>query len=248
MAQPIHFNAIVSDVIIHCEDIHSYILVSDKQLPKILAGQFIHLSLDLFNPGDYWPESRVFSIANDVFDRKTITLVIGKQGEYTKRILNELHVGSVVSCKGPYGDFIIRTPAIAEKVIVLIAGGTGITPFSAFMETLLHQGLSGFVKCLLFYGARSTDLLIYKKLADTCAAKFNNFKTYYYAEKYFPEDKKPLDIKKGKLNIDSIVDTVNYGKQVIYYLSGPKMMIDSFSGELKGKYQHPVENVLIDAW
>jgi ferredoxin-NADP reductase len=248
VAQPIHFNAIVSEVIVHCEDVHTYTLISDKQLPKILSGQFIHLSLDIFNPANFWPESRVFSVANAVFDRKTIKLVIGKQGEYTKRILNELHVGSVVSCKGPYGDFIIRTESLAERVIVLIAGGTGITPFSAFMETLLQQEQTGFLKCMLFYGARSTDLLIYKKLADACAAKFNNFETYYYAEKYFPEDKKPLDIKNGRLNIDLITDALKHDKQVIYYLSGPKMMIDYFSCELKGRFQHPVENILIDAW
>ena len=27
-------------------------------------GQFLHLALDAFEPGGFWPESRVFSIAS----------------------------------------------------------------------------------------------------------------------------------------------------------------------------------------
>lgn len=248
MAQAVHFKANVTKVIAHSLEVHSYTLISDRCLPKFLPGQFIHLSLEMYDPSTFWPESRVFSVANSISDNHTIKLVIGKQGEYTQRIIHELHVGSMVSCKGPYGNFIIRQEAQTANSIVLIAGGTGITPFSAFMESLMQQDFLGFSKCFLFYGTRTTDLLIYKNLADACAAKFNNFEAFYFVEKNGTENILPLDIRIGRLDINSIVDIVKPDNNKIFYLCGPKMMIDYFSNELTVVFKHPAENILIDAW
>jgi len=248
MAQPVHFNATVSEVIAHSEDVHSYTLISERRLPKFLPGQFIHLSLELYDPCTFWPVSRVFSVANAITDNLTLKLVIANQGVYTKRIIDELNVGSIVSCKGPYGDFIIRTEAQNGKAIVLIAGGTGITPFSAFMESMLQQGFPEFSKCYLFYGSRTSDLLIYKKLADACAAKFSTFKPFYFVEKVTYPDHLPPGISLGRLNVNSVLDAVKPYNQTLFYLSGPKMMIDYFSNELTEVFHHPPENIIIDAW
>jgi len=248
MAQPVHFKAAVSEVIVHSEDVHSYTLVSERKLPKFLPGQFIHLSLELYDPCTFWPVSRVFSVANAVTDNLTLKLVIANQGVYTKRIIDELNVGSIVSCKGPYGDFIIRTEVRNGKSIVLIAGGTGITPFSAFMESMLQHDFTKFLKCFLFYGSRTTDLLIYKKLADECAAKFNTFKPFYFVEKVAQGNHLPPGISLGRLNVNSVIDDVKPDNHTLFYLSGPKTMIDYFSNELTVVFHHPQENILIDAW
>lgn len=248
MAQSIHFTATVTEVIVHNDRVHSYTLVSEKALPRFLPGQFIHLSLESYDPSDFWPESRVFSVANSIFDNRTVKLVVGAQGNYTQRIINELHVGSLVSCKGPYGDFIVRTEEKSDTAVILVAGGTGITPFSAFMESLLQQETLDFSKCFLFYGTRSSDLLIYRNLADACAAKFKNFEVFYFIENIGLDKTLPLNITFGKLNIHSILDIVKSDSNNIFYLSGPRMMIDSFSHELKNVYRYANENVIIDAW
>lgn len=247
MPQPVHFKATITEVIAHNQEIHSYTLVSEKRLPRFLPGQFIHLSLEMYDPSTFWPESRVFSVANAVLDNRTIKLIIGKQGNYTKRIIEELHVGSIVSCKGPYGSFTIQQESLVSK-IVLIAGGTGITPFSAYMESLLENNILEFSKCFLFYGAKTVDLLICKNLADTCASKLSNFKAYYFAENNIPFNSFPLAVKCGRLDIKSIVETVKPSNHSIFYLSGPKLMIDYFSKELVEVFQYPPENILIDAW
>lgn len=248
MAQPVHFKSTVSGIKVHSEDVHSYTLVSGRRLPKFLPGQFIHLSLDDYDPSGFWPESRVFSVANSVNDNLTLNLVIAKQGGYTKRIINELKVGSVVSCKGPYGDFVIR-PEVGElKTIVLIAGGTGITPFSAFIESMSQQDFPQTGNYFLFYGARTSDLLIFKKLADDCAEKFKNFKPFYFAEKLSQVDNPRADINLGRLNVNTIVNIIKPDKQTLFYLSGPKLMIDDFSHNLTKVFQYPPENIIIDAW
>ena len=55
--------------------------------------------------------------------------------------------------KAPYGDFIVRTSQ--EHDVVLIAGGTGVTPFVAFMEDALVKGLQGNVGCTTAPAART---------------------------------------------------------------------------------------------
>ena len=90
----------------------------------------------------------------------------------------ELEVGRKVWMKAPYGDFIVRTSR--EHDVVLIAGGTGVTPFVAFMEDALVKGLEGNV--WLHYGARSQDLLVFRDFADRCARQFPSFRLDCYAE------------------------------------------------------------------
>ena len=139
MAQPIRFPATVEQVTHHTPDVATYRLRADKRLPRFIPGQFIHLTLEPFDPASFWPESRVFSVANAVADRRTVELTISRQGAYTNKILDQLSEGDRIWAKGPYGDFTIDAN-LGYSRAVLIAGGTGITPFCAFMDAALSQG------------------------------------------------------------------------------------------------------------
>ena len=169
MVQPVHFKAIVEQIERHDDTVVSYHLKADKRLPRFIPGQFIHLAIDDYDPASFWPESRVFSVANAVADRYTMVLTISRQGHYTGRILDQVHLGSVLWGKGPYGEFSIDSTH--GKRAILIAGGTGITPFCAFMDAAIAQGKLPLEEAVLYYGARTPDLLIYRPLADRCAAK-----------------------------------------------------------------------------
>ena len=72
-------------------------------------------------------------MANAVADRRTVELTISRQGAYTSRILDVLARGVTVWGKGPYGEFTIGAIDGLRRA-VLIAGGTGVTPFCAFMD------------------------------------------------------------------------------------------------------------------
>ena len=247
MAQPVHFKATVTDVINHDVNIRSYALYSDKRLPRFLPGQFIHLSLDNYDPSGFWPESRVFSVANFVSDNHTIKLLIGRQGYYTNRILDELQQGSIVSCKGPYGDFTIKDDIVSGRKIILIAGGTGITAFSGFFENLMQQEAACFSLCHLLYGVKNDNLLVYKSLTDTCLHRHPGFKVTYFAENR-NNGSLSSDIVNGRINIKPICEDISFSSDTLFYLSGPKMMIDHFTDELKNKYSLDAKNIMIDAW
>ena len=48
----------------HGDHVYSLFLTPDRRLPRFLPGQFLHLALDEYQLGDFWPDSRVFSIAS----------------------------------------------------------------------------------------------------------------------------------------------------------------------------------------
>ncbi|MGJ5813087.1 ferredoxin--NADP reductase [Paludibaculum fermentans] len=242
MAQPVHFKAVVDRVEQHDADVASFRLISEKRLPRFTPGQFIHLTLDEYDPSGYWPESRVFSVANAVADRRTLELTISRQGRYTRRILGEVRVGRSVWGKGPYGEFSIEGRNGCERA-VLIAGGTGITPFCAFMDDALHVRALPLKQVTLYYGARTPGLLIYQALARRCASELPGFRTELWAEHGAFGD-----LRGGRLSVDQIVRETGGTDGTVYYLSGPMAMIRSFQRTLIDQLGAETAQVVIDAW
>lgn len=242
MAQPVHFKAVVDRVEQHDADVASFRLISEKRLPRFTPGQFIHLTLDEYDPSGFWPESRVFSVANAVADRRTLELTISRQGRYTRRILDEVRAGGTVWGKGPYGEFSIEGREGCERA-VLIAGGTGITPFCAFMDEALHARALPLRDVALYYGARTPELLIYQALARRCAAELSGFRLELWAESGAAGD-----VRSGRLSVDQIVRETGGTRGAVYYLSGPMTMIRSFQRSLIQEFGADPAQVVIDAW
>ena len=175
---PVKFAAEVTRVLRHGDDVATYEFRCLMPRPRWKPGQFLHLALDAYDPAGHWPDSRCFTMASGSLEKDHVRLTIAAKGRFTRRILAELQPGRRVWMKAPYGEFIVRTSL--EHDVVLIAGGTGITPFVAFMEDALVKGLEG--KVWLHYGARSQDLLVFRDFAERCARQFPAFRLQCYAE------------------------------------------------------------------
>lgn len=245
MAQPIRFKACVDEVHLHTPDVASFKLRAEQRLPRFKPGQFIHLTMDDYDPANFWPESRVFSVANAVADRRSVELTISRQGEYTSRILDTLIVGDSLWAKGPYGEFTIDGEHGYRRAI-LIAGGTGITPFCAFMDAALKESALPVDEVVLHYGAQTPDLLIYRALSDRCAVELPGFKVQYYAEEMLSDD--DPSIQRGRLALAKIIANAGPLDDSALFLSGPKAMITGFQATLTTTYGLSPEQVLVDAW
>ena len=107
MPQKLHCKVV--DLIDHGEHVYSVSLKPESPAPRFLAGQFLHLALDPYQPGDFWPESRPFSIASSPLDRSLLTFTYAVKGRFTTQMEAELRVGGEVWIKLPYGEFTIST-------------------------------------------------------------------------------------------------------------------------------------------
>jgi len=62
---------------------------------------------------------------------------------------------------GPSGNFTIEPRAINERHLVMLAGGSGITPIMCLLETVLHHEKRS--KVTLIYGNRGWDDIIFRE-------------------------------------------------------------------------------------
>lgn len=220
---------VVAAVRDHGERVYTVDLSPKTPVPQFRPGQFLHLALDRYEPGGFWPESRVFSIASSPIDRALLTITYAVKGDFTGRMERELTEGVAVWAKLPYGEFVVDPGTDA----VLFAGGTGITAYAAFLHSL--QPDRG-ARVLLCYGARTLDLLIYAGLAEECAGRVPGVDIRLFAED-----------RDGKLSVDAVWDTVARLSAPVFYLSGPPQMIGALSEQL-GQHGVSCGDVKTDAW
>jgi len=107
---------------------------------------------------------------------------------------------------------------------------TGITPFCAFMDAALSQGALPIEQATLYYGAHAPSLIIYRELAERCAAELPGFQVRCYAEQQ-PDDR-DAQIRPGRIDLNTIMAETQDAEGTAFYLSGPKPMIESFRQEL----------------
>lgn len=243
MATPVKTLASVTEVLVHADDLRSYILTPARPLPGFMPGQFLHLALDAWDPSAHWPESRVFSIASSPLERTRLRITVSRQGAFTRRLFAELAPGRRVWLKLPYGAF---SPDLrAPGRLVLLAGGSGVTPFVSLLLWAAARHPDAAID--VHYGARDADLLIYRDaIAALGARALPALRLQCYAEST-PEGGVAGGVELGRLSVAHAWSRLEEPHAARYCLSGPKPMIDAFRRELVGRGV-PAAAVLSDDW
>ena len=132
-------------------------------------GQFIQVH---FNYPDGKPTKRSYSVGTigdaEGAVRRLEIAVSYVQGGAATELLGNLPHGGEIEASGPYGRFCLMD-ADANARYLLIATGTGVTPYRAMLpqiERLIEQRGCRFV---LLYGARTEQELLYGEEFDAFA-------------------------------------------------------------------------------
>jgi ferredoxin-NADP reductase len=154
-----------------------------------------------------------------------------------------LKVGGEVWIKMPYGDFVIDETSDA----VLIAGGTGISAFTAFLEALTPQGSQ---TVTLVYGARTPALLLFQEMILAQLAAVSKLNVVFFTET--PDEafarrmaalpRAPRCLT-GRISLDAVFSLPSS----VFFLSGPPVMLNVLSADLKSRGLPP-EQIRTDAW
>ena len=229
MPTPIKVAAKVVEITVHTDELRSYVLAPTRRIPAFAPGQFLHLALDPFEAGMHWPDSRVYSIASSPTNCDRLRITVSRQGTFTTRLFAELRLGSEVWLKLPYGSFCPNADLPGR--MVMLAGGSGITPFMSFIEwaTVNRPGAA----IDLHYGARSSSLLIYRNVIERCAATgLRDLRVRYYVEQHGAGESLDDALVVGRLSPDMAWNQLEAPAAARFYLSGPKAMIDPFRERL----------------
>lgn len=219
----------VRSVIDHGEHVYTVELAPSVPIPRFKPGQFLHLALDASDPAGFWPESRVFSIASSPIENDLLTITYAVKGAFTTRMEHELAPGLQVWVKLPYGEFVVDP----DRDAVLFAGGTGVTAFTAFLQSL-EAGSAP--RIALFYGARTPDLFIYGSLAEACAREVPSLGVDLVCEH-----------TDGRLSVSNAWPVVRTLDDPVFYLSGPPQMLSALTTQLRERGV-PDARVRTDAW
>ena len=219
----------VERIVDHGEHVYTVALAPREPVPAFQPGQFLHLALDPFEPGGFWPESRVFSIASSPTARDRLSITYAVKGVFTSRMERELVPGRSVWVKLPYGEFTVNP----SRDAVLFAGGTGVTAFTAFLGSLAPHGPQ---RVALFYGARTPDLFVYGEYATGRASKVAGLEVHLVCE-----------ASDGRLSAAVAWPAIEAMREPVVYLSGPPAMLSALTAGLRERGV-PEGDIRTDAW
>ena len=215
---------------------------------RFKAGQFLHLALDDYDPsGGFWPESRVFSICSRP-KSDVVSIVYSVKGRFTSRMAREIAEQRDFWLKLPYGYFTVANLAATNQEIVLVAGGTGISPFVPFLEECSDTAITRPVT--LIYGFRNPNLLLFSDLLRRLVASKTGVNLKMFCESGFrhvwrgPET---VEVTKGIVSPASVLSKIGCEDGRMYFLSGPPAMLSSVRSDLIGLGVKE-ERIKIDEW
>lgn len=131
------------------------------------AGQYANITVLARNMWYTHP----FSLSQ-AYNGHGIRFTIKKLGDYTTKI-GELTPGTHVIIDGPLGLF-IEEKAERDKFL-FIAGGIGITPIRAMLESLAQKEKDA----VLLYGVKTVNDLVFRKEIDELCARSHTITAHY---------------------------------------------------------------------
>lgn len=129
---------------------------ADGQPFDFIPGQFINLYFEY--KGN--PVQRSYSLANTPGET-TLALALSyiKSGKASQHIFN-MNVGDTIEASGPFGRLTLREET--PKRYVLVATGTGVTPYLSMREELKRRMDANSTDVVVLLGARTTNELLYR--------------------------------------------------------------------------------------
>src|SRR2546426_473001 len=141
-------------------DVVSFVLRPNRNWLGFRPGQHVQLTVEI----DGARHARTYSPSNAPAADGTVTLTVKRHpgGRVSGYLHEHLAVGDIVELSQAFGDFVLPDPVPAK--LLMIAGGSGITPLMAMLRDLLARGIDTDV-VFAHYAHTPGDLIFAGELA-----------------------------------------------------------------------------------
>lgn len=198
----------------------------DGQAFAYVPGQFITLHL----PWDSTELRRSYSVATIPGSNDEIQVAVTHvDGGRATGLLFGMEAGAAVQATGPFGRFVLREDPPCRYL--LIATGTGVSPYRAMLPRLATQLDGNNYSAVLMLGVRGPDELLYGQDFLDLAAKNPAFKFVASYSRRLSEPPQAHE-RKGYVQ-DHLMEFSPDPKRDIVYLCGNPDMIDAAVERLK---------------
>ncbi len=196
-------------------DTKSFRLAAVKgELPPFRAGQYVNLLVRI----DGVVTSRPYSIASPPGKPYYDLIVRRVEGGFVSPfLLDRVRTGDVLESSGPCGGF-YHEPLMDSSNLVLLAGGSGITPFASMIREAQERGSA--LRIHLLYGSRDPANIILEKELREIASNGSNVK----ADFVISEPPKGWTGLTGLLDARTISSLVGSVEGKTFFVCGPAPM------------------------
>lgn len=204
---------------------------ADGQPFAFVPGQFIQVH---FNYADGKATKRSYSVGSvgegsGAVQRIEIAVSYVDGGAATE-ILSTLDEGSTVTASGPYGRFCLMDADVNQRYL-LVATGTGITPYRAMLPKMRALAASRGCRFALVYGARTEAELLYGEEFEAFARDVPGF-TFHPCFSRAPRPVPRPHDRSGRVQV-ALGELGPNAEHDIAYLCGNPDMVDEVFAMLK---------------
>ncbi|HXE77028.1 MAG TPA: FAD-binding oxidoreductase [Rhodanobacter sp.] len=204
---------------------------ADGQRLPLVPGQFLQVH---FAYPDGTATKRSYSVATvgdgvSPIDQVEIAVSYVDGGAATQLLAN-LPVGGVIDASGPYGRFSLQAND-ANRRYLLVATGTGVTPYRAMLPQMEKLLASGEREVVLVYGARNERELLYGEQFEAFAEAHPGFTFYSCLSREARAKPRPRD-RRGHVQ-QVLAELQPHAEHDIAYLCGNPEMVDQTFAALK---------------
>ncbi len=162
----------VAQVVRETPDAVSLVLEDPTGAPlRFTPGQFFTLLV----PVGGETLRRAYSASSDARDSSSVAVTVKRVagGIVSNHVNDHLREGDLLQILGPSGSFVAPAPpAGAERHLVLLAGGSGITPMMSIARTVL--AVEPRTRITLIYGNRGVGDVIFRDAIDELARAYGS--------------------------------------------------------------------------
>lgn len=185
-------------------------------------GQFVQM---FFDDGETFRRS--YSIASIPGREETVDMAISAvvDGRATRQFW-AMRPGDKVEAKGPFGKLVLREEPVPRYV--LVATGTGITPYRAMLPELARRLEGGTGEVRVLYGTRTREDLLY---ADDFVEFDRAHPGFHYAAHYsrgMPSDRRPWE-REGYVQHAFEDLGLDPDSDVVFLCGNPNMIDEAFA-------------------
>ncbi|MDQ3291181.1 MAG: ferredoxin--NADP reductase [Bacteroidota bacterium] len=170
MSQPNLFLKVVAITPETSDAITIHLEHPDKMAIPYQAGQF----LTLIVPINGKKERRAYSLCSSPSEQPRLSVTVKRVagGLLSNYLINKLKVGDTLEVLAPMGNFNCVPNTAANRTIVLIGAGSGVTPLMSIAKSVLQgETLS---RVLLIYGNRNENSVIFKDQLKSLEQQYPN--------------------------------------------------------------------------
>jgi ferredoxin-NADP reductase len=189
------------------------------------AGQHLTLLVDV----DGTTHRRCYSFSTSPLASALPAITVKRAGDGTvsRHVHERIRAGDLLTALEPTGDFTLQTDATANRHLVMIAGGVGITPLVSLAETVLRAEPAS--RVTLLCGNRCEDEIIFRRRLEALAREFAPRLSVRHALDRAPEHWSGL---RGVLDGPHVLHAVGTSHVDAWFVCGPEPMMQSVCATL----------------